>query len=484
MKRTAGAAIALVVVLGAAYAATSWWMGGRVETVYHAQLAALQRQLGAGVLTEERWRRGIFRSSGALLLHVPAPSGATSEAPLEVQIEDTLVHAPLADGALAWAVQKTRVVRVQGGDPQRLQAVTLNGAAQARTVYGLRGDLRGSVTLPGGKLTATQRPAQWSALQLQWRAPAASAGRVTGAVQWPGARWQVLAGRADSPATRRQAALEGVQADFEVDARSGLWLLPPGRIDAQATHFSVRAGDLDNTTSGDAPAAAANDKPLLQLNDLQLHGKTQLAEGLLQDDSEWTASGSLAGAPLTQLRARTHFARLDAAALLQLQPELVRLLRQRQGAGLVADWRVLEPALRRLSDAGPQGAVTLEATLAGQAATQQASASFEPTAALKGLLLRHLPWQLQLIPRARAEVALRLPQAWLPPLAAALHDPEISAETLDAALRQLAQRDLLVRADDAWTFSASYADGHPLLNGQPLWNGLLGALAQLGGLGR
>lgn len=475
MNRAMRVAVGAVVVLGVAYTAASWWVGGRIEAAYQAELATLQDRLGAGSITDQVWHRGLFRSSNDMVLHVPAPGSGGQE--LAVRVHDVLWHGPLAAGQLAWAVQDTRVQDVSGGDPAWLQQVTLEGAAHARTVYGLNGDLSGAINLPAGTLDAAQGPVQWDAAQLQWNMQPQQGSQVQGALRWPGMRWEVV----DDPdagdtARTLSYALGAVQAQFEVDAGSPIWLMPPGSIQARAERFAVRAAPQDDAVPSDdkAPDTSA----LLQLQDLMLQGRTQVQDGLLQDDSTWTATGFVGGAPLGALRATTHLERVDAAAFAQLQPELLRWLQEG-----VLDARASDSALQRLSAAGPQAALTLEATLAGQPGSVHASASLDPAGAVQGLL-RALPWQLQIIPRAQVDVALRLPQAWVPPLAAVLDDPDLTSDRLDVALNEMARRGLLVRVGDAWGFSASYARTQLLLNGKPPLNGLLGALAQLGGVGR
>ena len=171
-----GAVAGGVVVLGAVYAGSGWWLGQKVERVLPAETVKVAERLGARDIKPGAYERGLFqsRATSVLTLDVSLPPEPGQEPEIEpgasvqdqilkgmeagrkltlqVHLVQTVKHGPLAGGRPAAAVIETRVDHVDGLDADMRRALAKTQAPWADTVVGLDGSVHTHAVLPAGEI--------------------------------------------------------------------------------------------------------------------------------------------------------------------------------------------------------------------------------------------------------------------------------------------------------------------------------------------
>ena len=171
-----GAVAGGVVVLGAVYAGSGWWLGQKVERVLPAETVKVAERLGARDIKPGAYERGLFesRATSVLTLDVSLPPEPGQEPEIEpgasvqdqllkgmeagrkltlqVHLVQTVKHGPLAGGRPAAAVIETRVDHVDGLDAGMRRALAKAQAPWADTVVGLDGSVHTHAVLPAGEI--------------------------------------------------------------------------------------------------------------------------------------------------------------------------------------------------------------------------------------------------------------------------------------------------------------------------------------------
>lgn len=451
MNKKTGIGAAVIVVLGVAYVAASWWLGGFVENAYSQRLAQAKERLGADWITQESYRRGIFTSTHTMVLKVPLPAsgqGAASQV-IEIHVRDDIRHGPVAGGQLAAAVDRTRIERIDGMPPAWRAAFKLDGTLQAETVFGFDGGYRAHVTLPGGTFAAPDgdRKATWQPARYDVQGTAGNK-KISGTLKLPGLTAESRAGNGQ----KLELALGKTAAVFDFDASGPQWLFPPGHASAQIDRIDVRA-TAEN-------GGAAGTRSLLQLAPVNWEATIHSTAGLAGYRQKWVGRGAVGSFALEHIEVDEALDRLDEKVLADAQPALMQLSREKDPQALLLQAVKLEPYLRRLADAGPSYALRLQATLNGQPGAVAGRVSLDP-APKEAAGAQNMP----LPSRLQGAVSLHVPKPWLPVIAQALDEPGVTAESLAGELAPYVAQGLLLDTGDAYTAEWHYEHGRVSVNG-------------------
>lgn len=443
------------------YTATSWWLGGRIETQYTAQLERAREAL-AGKLTWQRtYRRGLFSSSQDWIVEIPARAGGTpTQAPVRIRLHSDIRHGPVAGGKLVAAVDHTQVQSVEGLPPKLADNVQMDGVLTVTTVHDLRGRWRSNVDVPGG---TTMLPldgqdgtvtAIWQPLHADVRGDS-SYREIDGTTQWSGLQAELV--RAG-----RQAALTLTDwsSRHHLEPDPDAWLLTPARFSA-----SVASIQWTETTTGPADTAT----PMLNLSNVDYDLDRRASGSFIELQQNLSGEGRFGAIRLDRFDAEQLWQQLDRQALQDLQPLLMAALFSGDPEqGLNA--RALEPILRRLADAGPRYAERINATLDGASGHVQWRLALAPRPDAGTGPRMALPMRLEWLSRLDGEAELQLPSSWLPAIARQVQDAGgPSAETLRAQLDVLVAQGLLREEDDAYILLGEYRDGRLRINGQTVF---------------
>ena len=460
--KTSTKLIAAVVVACGAYAATSWWLGGQVQTQYTARLDRAQQAL-AGKLTWQRsYHRGLFSSSQDLVMEIPvADAGASpDQAPVRITLHSNIRHGPLVGGKPVAAVDHTRVESVEGLPSELVDNVKLDGQLTVTTVQSLNGKWRSDVRAPGG--TAMLSPdgqdgtvnATWQPLRAEVRGDS-SYRVIDSTAQWPGLQAEVVQ-------AGRQAALTLTDwsSRHHVELDADAWLLTPAHLSA-----SVSSIQLTETSAGPADAAT----PTLNLSNVDYDLDRSVSGSFVELQQNLSAEGQFGAIRLDQLAVEQSWQRLDLQALRELQPLLIAAAFSDDPASVLNE-SALEPILRRLADAGPSHSERVSAIVDGAAGHLQWRLALAPKTDADSALGLELPLQFELLPRLSGNAELLLPESWLPAIAQQVQETGgPSAQELQAQLDELVAQGLLRKESESYTLDAEYGNGRLSVNGQTVF---------------
>lgn len=456
MKTTSKLALAVVVV-GGAYTATSWWLGGQIEEQYQSWFDQASEQLDGQLRWQRSYTRGLFTSSQDWTLDIPMPAGDDSDHRVTVQLHSDIQHGPVADGKLAAGIDRTRVTALQGLPPE-LDDIELDGTLTATTVQELGGAWHSTIRVPGGR-GQIPLPDVDGDLAVQWQPMTSSIQgkpgqpEVSGSLQWPSA--QVAVGQADS---QGKLALADWTSRFDLTLGADGWLLAPG-------HISTTVGRLEVS---DSPADGRDgSSTTISLSDIEHDLERSATDDVVNLQQNTTARGQFGSFKLDKVESEQKLQNLDKQALRQLQPLVLAALSAPDPEDII-DESKLESSLQRLVDAGPSYDEQTRITLDGDAGHLNWGVALAPKdAEMAGM---DLPLQFELLTRLQGQADLRLPRSWLPMVAEALQDEDVTEADLQDDLDALVGQGFLQADDDAYTAQGSYDQGQLTVNGQTLFD--------------
>jgi uncharacterized protein YdgA (DUF945 family) len=155
----------VVVALVAAYPASSWLFGKRIETAF----GKIDAQITARPflkLVRHDYERGLFDATDTITLEIPAASEESTgaAAPLHITFKTAIRHGPLFDSGMLAAGRAVTTVEFDETVRQKvLEAFGGKPALEIRTLYGLVGGGRFSITSPAFNVTLPDSPKKRSA---------------------------------------------------------------------------------------------------------------------------------------------------------------------------------------------------------------------------------------------------------------------------------------------------------------------------------
>ena len=475
MKTSKGALIGLA-ALGLVYAGSSWWLGKQVEARYQSLMDRVVSQIGADKVGERRYERAWFGAQSTVVLQFalpaqPAKTEATDGAAHTVRItlQDDIRHGPLAGWRSAAARVHTRLVGVEGVSETLRQAFAQASAPEFVTYVGWGGGLSGQMRLAAGTASDPREPrtrAEWQAMSYdyevapEWR-------RVEGRMVWPGALLDTVDPAdkgADQPdATRLQIA--GLDYRFDVRSEGEQWLLAPGE----------GRGTLASMTMSVQRGAQGTFEPVMALQGLEMKSLTQREGELIDSQQTVVGRGQLGGTELKEVRSEMRLTRIDAQALAAAQKLLMQAASRPSGGPAVGEGlspEAVQRLVQRFVDARPGYSDQYSATLtSGETASLGWGFAMGESPANRAPTLGHMPW-LALLSQAQIDATLRLPKAWLPPLAKLMAQPEVGAEDLSKLAEGLVAQGWLRLEGETYLANGALREGRMQLNGRPFMGGL------------
>ena len=469
-KSVAASAVAL---LALAYVGGSWMLGKKVEEQYNAQLDKAAAMLGPGKLTSRSYDRGLFGSTSSVVVEIDlppvpprksadgqsSPSAASQAAPHSVRltIENKVRHGPFPEMRLAAAVAETRVTSIEGIDDATRQAFAKASAPRMTTVYDFSGDYTGQALLPAGEASDPEFTARWQALTYDFSGNAAGT-RVEGQMQWPRLTAQGVG--AQSPANM-DLSLEGMRSTFDYELpQDGQWLMAAGQVSATIDKMNVAFARADGSAA----------TPALTLNDVKVDGKTTRDGDLLDMAQTLVGRGTIAGTELDSIRLDMGFKHLDGRALTALQA-LATKNAQAASQGEQISTSGLQQPIAQLMAAKPEYRAKLSLSYQGQVGELSWGVVVQGAAAGQTAPDPRMPPQMLLLAaaqRVEGEATIKLPKSWLPAIAHAADNPDVTPESLVGMLSQFKAQGMLTEDDKAYSADLKYANGQALLNGKPL----------------
>jgi uncharacterized protein YdgA (DUF945 family) len=169
------AATVVAVVLAAAYPASSWFLGKRIETA-HGEIVALIAARPDLKLVHHDYERGLFEASDTLTVEIPATPSvpavadesrnapASDAAPLRITFKSAIRHGPLFDSGALAAGSAVTVVEFDEPIRQKVQeAFGGKPALEIRTLYGLGNGGRFTIASPAFSVVLPGKPEARSA---------------------------------------------------------------------------------------------------------------------------------------------------------------------------------------------------------------------------------------------------------------------------------------------------------------------------------
>lgn len=461
--KTTNKLLAAAVILGGAYTATSWWLGGQIEQQYAAWLDQASQQFDHQLNWQRSYSRGIFSSTQDWTLEIPLDTDASSEQqqPITIKLHSDIQHGPFADGQLATAVDRTRVESVDGLPQELLDNVQLNGTLTVTTTQDLRGAWHSRIAVPGGQ-------GQWEPdeeegedkVSVQWEPATASLEgelghkNVQGSLQWPTLQVDLTA----TESIDGRLAVTDWKSRFKLDLDADGWLLAPGHLSATVDQVTL--------TERPADTASADSRTIFSMRNVEYDLDRSASDEHVNLQQNTKASGQLGDMKLEQLVSEQKLERLDKQALRQLQPMLLALLAAEDVDEAIDD-DALEAVIERLMDAGPSYAEQTRATLDGAEGHANWAVALAPKSADGPLAGMQLPPQFELLGRLSGEAQLLLPQSWLSALADA---EDMSVNELRDQLDELVEDGFLHKEDGAYTLDGKYEQGKLTVNGETLFD--------------
>ena len=474
-------AVVLVLGLGVAYAAASWWTGRQLESRYALERGRLLAMLGIepAQLTGHHYARGIFSSTvrDVLVLHLPPlpPAGvpygwwpgaqpvdvpqAGGRQPVRVHLRQDIRHGPLPGlrwGAVAIDVRVERVEGLAGGWQKALERAS---SPALRSVIGFDGSERGEIRWPDGEFTLPG-PA---GVQLSWKTLVydyqVDSGRRQGQGRW---HWPQFRMRVN-PSDRRQPAMHVEIVGWRLEHRTGpvdeQWLMPLGSTHGRIERLSIR-------TAGPAPAPETN---FVTWEQAETHSTIRQEGERLQMVAGMLGKGMLGGIAFDEMRTENRISGVDPQVLRDVQPRLLKaLLADLAGEGqeeaVLAARSSMQEVISRLLAMKPVYQDRLSAWRDGREGSLQTEVTVQDVSPLSS----DAALDAQLAARTRTDIAARLPRAWAGALAGAARQPRLDARALTELADGLVARQVLRSDGEHWLVDARVQASRLLLNGQPL----------------
>ena len=525
-----GAVAGGVVVLGAVYAGSGWWLGQKVERVLPAETVKVAERLGARDIKPGAYERGLFqsRATSVLTLDVSLPPEPGQEPEIEpgasvqdqilkgmeagrkltlqVHLVQTVKHGPLAGGRPAAAVIETRVDHVDGLDADMRRALAKTQAPWADTVVGLDGSVHTHAVLPAGEIVPSPETKAGAAAPNEAGdddAPAGTpfAGRLSWqegvidvrtaanrrdqdiVMSWPGGTMEVPVG--DGPADDDENDDEGTgpgaawQPHDGPASSTGRMTLTLNGLSAQVKQQLIDPDlwlfapgrytmQLDDWSMKLMPpqASGGKDMVIFRLSELQGQGEGTLGGRLFSQVDHAEGKLMVMNTPLDSLVMDSKMASLDVDAMRPVQELLQALGRTDDPRKVLPDEAHTRTLLQGVAAASPDVKFDLAAAAGSESATLGMSARMTPMRT--GPQQRPLVADLMQSLTARATVTL--PKAWVDRMQERFNanNPDMAGQGCDFACT-LGRTPVFQYTDNAWTLDASLSGSGVYLNGQRLF---------------
>ena len=523
-----GAVAGGVVVLGAVYAGSGWWLGQKVERVLPAETVKVAERLGARDIKPGAYERGLFqsRATSVLTLDVSLPPEPGQEPEIEpgasvqdqilkgmeagrkltlqVHLVQTVKHGPLAGGRPAAAVIETRVDHVDGLDADMRRALAKTQAPWADTVVGLDGSVHTHAVLPAGEIVPSPETKAGAAAPNEAGdddAPAGTpfAGRLSWqegvidvrtaanrrdqdiVMSWPGGTMEVPVG--DGPADEDDDEGTGPGAARQPHdgpaSSTGRMTLTLNGLSAQVKQQLIDPDlwlfapgrytmQLDDWSMKLTPpqASGGKDRVIFRLSELQGQGEGTLGGRLFSQVDHAEGKLMVMNTPLDSLVMDSKMASLDVDAMRPVQDLLQALGRTDDPRKVLPDEAHTRTLLQGVAAASPDVKFDLAAAAGSESATLGMSARMAPMRT--GPQQRPLVADLMQSLTARATVTL--PKAWVARMQERFNanNPDMAGQGCDFACT-LGRTPVFQYTDNAWTLDASLSGSGVYLNGQRLF---------------
>lgn len=525
-----GAVAGGVVVLGAVYAGSGWWLGQKVERVLPAETVKVAERLGARDIKPGAYERGLFqsRATSVLTLDVSLPPEPGQEPEIEpgasvqdqllkgmeagrkltlqVHLVQTVKHGPLAGGRPAAAVIETRVDHVDGLDADMRRALAKTQAPWADTVVGLDGSVHTHAVLPAGEIVPSPETKAGAAAPNEAGdddAPAGTpfAGRLSWqegvidvrtaanrrdqdiVMSWPGGTMEVPVG--DGPADDDENDDKGTgpgaarQPHDGPAGSTGRMTLTLNGLSAQVKQQLIDPDlwlfapgrytmQLDDWSMKLTPpqASGGKDTVIFRLSELQGQGEGTLGGRLFSQVDHAEGKLMVMNTPLDSLVMDSKMASLDVDAMRPVQDLLQALGRTDDPRKVLPDEAHTRTLLQGVAAASPDVKFDLAAAAGSESATLGMSARMTPMRT--GPQQRPLVADLMQSLTARATVTL--PKAWVDRMQERFNanNPDMAGHDCDFACT-LGRTPVFQYTDNAWTLDASLSGSGVYLNGQRLF---------------
>lgn len=519
-----------VVVLGAAYAGSGWWLGQKVEQVLPAETVKVAGRLGAREVKPGAYERGLFqsRATSVLTLDVSLPPEPGQEPEIEpgasvqdqilkgmeagrkltlqVHLVQTVKHGPLAGGRPAAAVIETRVDHVDGLDAGMRRALAKAQAPWADTVVGLDGSVHTHAVLPAGEIVPSSETKAGAAVpdgagggnepagtpfagHLSWQEgvidvrTAANRRDQEIVMSWPGGTMEVPV--ADGPADDDEDDGEGTgpgaaqQPGDGPAGSTGRMTLTLNGLSAQVKQQLIDPDlwlfapgrytmQLDDWSMKLTmpPASGRKDMVIFRLSELQGQGEGTLGGRLFSQVDHAEGKLMVMNTPLDSLVMDSKLASLDVDAMRPVQDLLQALGRTDDPRKVLPDEAQTRTILQGVAASSPDVKLDLAAAAGSESATLGMSARMTPLRA--GPQQRPLVADLMQSLTARATVTL--PQAWVSRMQERFNanNPDMAGQDCDFACT-LGRVPVFQFSGNAWTLDASLSASGVYLNGQRLF---------------
>ncbi|AMM25239.1 YdgA family protein [Variovorax sp. PAMC 28711] len=471
--------VAVVLVAGLAYAGTSHWLGGQIESRYNA---ALDQQLSAigslqpGTQITRSYQRGMFTSEAQITLTVPSPPTAEAEAdpdaqaapptppalqkPLVITIDNHIQHGPLAGWWPAIALIASRLGKIDAGTPAQRAVFDKVEPPRLRTVVHFGGGYDGTFVLPAGEFADGASRAKWQ--QLDFRFNGAGDGRhVEGNFDWPQLSIEAApktdadeaAGARTRDAVRLQ--IEGMTARFDSEVPvNGTAAFGAGTSSGTIKHLSMARGD--------AP------KAMFELDGVQLASTTRATGALFDVEQTATGRGTLAGKPIDRFDYAMALTQLNGEALKALEQALFKASATPAAeAPTDAQSAAIAQALNAVVQAGPSFRSRLKATIGVETGEFSLGVTLPTGAAPAPADLPPAFLMLALAQQIEGNASMKMPKSWVPLFAGAGDKPAESIASAKALLGNFTAQGWLVEGAADVTAELKYAAGAITVNGRP-----------------
>lgn len=477
-KTVVGAAVVLVLI---SYAGATWYFGSKAQNGYEEALVKAQKFLGPKALVSHEYQRGFWTSNAkAVVRWKPSAqaddSNTLASLPMQMTVDSTLRHGPLVGARLAAAVVQSRI-SVDGQDAVAQQVLAKVNPPTVTTVHHLAGGHAIDAVLPAGELGDAAHGMRWQALQYHMHVD--SAGRhLTGRFEWPAVSLSSVkppeeddedTGEEPAPEAQAQAqtgpvesftlALQGMHADFKVELEDGLWLLAPGSATGKVekTVVSLHKGD-----------AAA--QTLLALDAMDYSMVVERTGATLGWKTKAQTKGSVGPLLFDAITLNETVSRIDIEAMKLLQASLVDVYQKAAAQGEAHDPQEelasLSQAAPLLVAALPAYTMQMTATLEGKQGHLEYGAEIQKAPGAEQLQGAGLgPALMQ---GGALHAKLRLPTAWLPGMAKAFTQQEMSAEDLSGFVGMAEAQGFVRQAGEELISELRFEGGLLQINGKSI----------------
>lgn len=471
-KTLVGVAVAIAVV---AYGGATWYLGQRAQSSYEEALVDLRKAVGPDAVVSEEYHKGFFSSQAKLVLQwTPPRTAAQAEAnlppspPLRLAVNSTVHHGPWAGRRLAAAVVDSRFA-LEGLDAQATKDLAKVTAPTLTTVHHLTGRHDLHFVLPAGEVGNEEMTLRWQEMATEMTL-SGDRKRVKGSFQWPefamvglpgGTAGDEDEGEEVKPATRITMALKGMDGQFENEVIDGMWLFGPGT-------GTVRLAQMDASST---PAAGGAATSLVALKEVTGSSTIESTGTTISIATSLNGKGSMGPLNFESVGFEEKFQRIDLETIKRFQQALIETYRTNglADASSKTEERLLalfEENAPRLVAALPAYSMKLLATYQGQQGQLEYGGEVQRAPTTEEVA--QTGWKASLIKGSMLNASVRVPKAWLPPIAEAVGKKDMKSEDMDAMIGMAQAAGFLRQEGDSLTSVVKMEAGQVKLNGKAI----------------